>query len=251
MREQGIAIVEDKEELGVVAAQRIAERVLLNPELVLALPTGKTPFSVYRNLVALHQGRKLSFDKVSVFALDEYFELSPNHPQSCAHYMTTYFFEPVDLPRQQRHLPPRYPTNLDESCRDYEAQIDAAGGIDLAILGIGTNGHIGLNEPASPFNSKTRLVSLAKETIQLTRKGFERDEEVPKQGVTMGIKTIMHAKGILLLADGVEKAEIVKDALHGPICEALPASVLQLHPNLTVILDRAASSRLLLERLVQ
>ena len=198
------------------AAQIVAEAVRLKPTLTLGLPAGNTPTGMYEELPA----EQLDFSKVKTFNLDEYVGLAAGDPRSFQSYMQRTFFDHVNLPRENTHFP-------DEK---YEETIRAAGGIDLLVLGIGLNGHIAFNEPGSALTSRTRVVDLAPETVAPVRRG-----------ITMGIGTILEARRILLLASGPSKKEVLRRALEEPVEESLPASALQLHADLTVIVDRAAA----------
>ena len=200
---------------------------------------------MYQELVRLHKEEGLDFSKVTTFNLDEYLGLSPEHPQSLQYFMRVHLFSHVNADPKKVHIPDGKITgNYDEYCDSYERAIQKAGGIDLQILGIGRNGHIGFNEPTSSFGSRTRLKVLTKETIEDNRKFFAPGEEVPQCGITMGIGTILDAKKILILATGEAKAEAVALAIEGPITASVSASALQLHRDVTFVLDEAAASKL-------
>ena len=236
--------VEDSEVLGHTAARWVAQRILAEPSTVLAVPSGDTPAGMYQKLVEMCHAELLSFGATTAFILDEYYGLPNDHPRRCLNSVKTQFFDRVGLPEERRYALPSAPPDPAAACAEYEEQVRRADGVDLAVLGIGLNGHIGFNEPGSPLESETRLVRLAEQTVQRMRPAFSEGEEVPTQGLTMGIKTIMRARRILLLAEGGEKADVVCKALLGPVGASLPASVLQLHPCLTVIVDRAAAAKL-------
>lgn len=214
-------------------------------DAVLGLATGQTPLALYARLVAANKNNELRFDSVRTFNLDEYVGLAPDHPQSYSAYMQRELFGKIDIHRHNTHLPVcENPVDADRVCADYEKQIVAAGGIDLQILGIGENGHIGFNEPASSFASRTRLKTLTRETLTANARFFDADETQPKIAITMGIKTILEAREIVLLATGTRKAAAVAAAIEGPVSAFCPASALQLHPNVTAIVDREAAAQL-------
>ena len=212
-----VLVTPDYQTLSREAAHIVAEAVRLKPTLTIGLPAGNTPTGMYKELATV----RLDFSKVQTFNVDEYVGLAPNDPRSFQVYMRRTFFDHNNLPRKNIHFP-------DE---EYEETIRAAGGIDLLVLGVGLNGHIAFNEPGSALTSRTRIVDLAPETVAPVRRG-----------ITMGIATILESRRILLLASGSSKREIVRRALEEPVHESVPASALQLHSDLTVILDRAASS---------
>lgn len=244
MPELTLKIVADYAELSRAAARLVARQILVKEDAVLGLPTGETPLGLYRELVRLSKEGLLSLSKVTTFNLDEYVSLPPSHPQSFHHYMQVHLFSHLTIPPEQIHIPDGTVADLEEECQRYEEEIARHGGIDLLVLGIGLNGHIGFNEPGSDWGTTTRLVALSEETRRREARRFGGLELVPAQAITMGIKTIMRARKILLLASGREKAPAVKEALQGPITPAVPSSILQLHPEATVILDRAAGSLL-------
>ena len=234
-----------KEELGREAAQIVAHAVRRNPALRLGLATGSTMLGMYKELVRLHREEALNFSHVVTFNLDEYLGLSAIHPQSFHHFMHQNFFSHVNVPAANIHIPDGTITaNYDLYCRSYEEAVRDAGGIDLQILGIGRNGHIGFNEPTSSLGSRTRLKVLSKETIDDNRKFFEADEKVPECAITMGIGTILEAKRILLLASGSSKATAIAQAIEGPVAASVTASALQLHPEVTFIVDQQAGAQL-------
>ncbi len=239
LRMQVIA-VPDCLELSREAARFVAKRLLNNPELVLALPTGETPLGLYRELVRLHKQGLLDFSQATAFNLDELLGFPPEDPASFRSYMERNFWNLVNLRPEARHIPHSLPEDPEAECRGYEALIAEKGGLDLAILGLGKNGHIAFNEPETPFESLTHVAELSEETRMAEASWFGSPEKVPKKAITMGIRTIMNAREILLLVSGEEKAGILERALFGPVTPKVPASVLQLHPNLTVIADRAA-----------
>jgi glucosamine-6-phosphate deaminase len=232
-------------ELGREAARMVANAVRRNPALRLGLATGSTMLAMYQELVRLHQRESLDFSKVITFNLDEYLGLSSNHPQSFHKFMQENFFAHVDVDPSNIHIPDgSIKGNYEQYCASYEEAIRNAGGIDLQILGIGRNGHVGFNEPTSSLGSRTRLKVLSKETIQDNRKFFASEDEIPQCAITMGIGTILESKRILLLATGSSKAAAIAKAIEGPLTASVTASALQLHSDVTFIIDREAGAEL-------
>lgn len=221
------------------AARTIAGEILTREDPVLGLPTGDTPKGTYELLVNYYEQGLLDFSRVKSFNLDEYYPISPDHRKSFARYMEKRLFGKVDTREKNVTVPdgtvPR--DKIERYCKSYEEKISAAGGIDLLILGIGKNGHIGFNEPGTDFGSKTRLVELTERT---KKENFNDPDAAPDRAITMGIRTIMNAKRIVLLATGEEKSRSIGKALTGPVTEEWPASILQLHPNAAFVLDRRA-----------
>ena len=233
------------EELSPEAARIVASAVRSNPAATLGLATGSTTLGMYKELVRLHKEQGLDFSKVVTFNLDEYLGLSAEHPQSFHCFMRKNFFEQVNVKPENIHIPDgMIGGDYEKYCNSYERTIREAGGIDLQVLGIGRNGHIGFNEPTSSFGSRTRLKVLTNETIEDNRKSFGAGEEMPECAITMGIGTILEAKKILLLATGSSKAETVAEAIEGPITASVTASCLQLHADVTFVIDEAAGARL-------
>jgi glucosamine-6-phosphate deaminase len=228
------------QELNEAGAGIIAGLIQTNPRAVLGLATGSTPVGIYEELVRSHQKGLLSFRLATSFNLDEYAGLPKDHPESYHSYMQEHFFKHVDLPAGQRHIPDGTAIDLEEECRRYNLLLEQAKQIDLQILGLGHNGHIGFNEPDHALNSGTHVVKLKESTRQANARFFASIDEVPTHALTMGVGTILKAKTILLIVRGAEKAEIVHQALTGPIRTEIPASLLQTHPNLVVLLDSEA-----------
>jgi glucosamine-6-phosphate deaminase len=223
----------------------VASAVRANPALRLGLATGATTIGMYKELVRLHRQEKLDFSRVITFNLDEYLGLSPDHPQSFRHFMQQHFFSQVNVPPRTIHIPDgSIKGDYQQYCDAYEKSIRDAGGIDLQILGIGRNGHIGFNEPTSSLGSRTRLKVLSKETIEDNRKDFAAGEKIPECAITVGIGTILEAKRILLLATGSRKAAPIAAAIEGPVTASVTASALQLHPDVTFIVDAQAGAQL-------
>lgn len=224
------------------AANIISAQVIINPSSVLGLATGSTPLGIYRQLIDWYNKGDLDFSKAYSVNLDEYVGLSPDHEQSYHYYMNENFFSHVNFAEGHNYLPDGMAKDIDAECARYDKLISDLGGISLQLLGIGHTGHIGFNEPNAAFDKMTHAVDLHPKTIEANARFFASPDEVPKQAITMGIKSIMQAKQILLVANGAEKAEILYESLFGPVTPAVPASILQLHPNVTVVADEAALS---------
>ncbi|WDQ15636.1 glucosamine-6-phosphate deaminase [Rhodopirellula sp. P2] len=239
-----LEIVPDHESASTRVAGWIVEQVRRKSASVLGLATGGTPERAYELLVEKVRAGHLSFSDVTTFNLDEYIGLSPEHPQSYHAYMRSRLFDPADFNLEQTHLPDGMAADLEEAGRQYEASIAATGGIDLQLLGLGANGHIGFNEPGATEASRTRVVDLAGETIDANARFFASAEEVPRLALTMGIATILEARAIVLIATGESKAEAVERAVRGPVTSDMPASFLQRHPHVTFVVDEAAAGLL-------
>ncbi len=236
-----IIIVETPEEAARIACQRIASCIRSNPSSVLGLATGSTPVAAYRLLIDEYRTGKLDFAQVTTFNLDEYVGLDSNHPQSYRRFMQEHLFDHINISRDRTHVPSGVANDFLAECQQYEASIHAAGGIDLQLLGIGRDGHIAFNEPGSSLASRTRVMMLARQTILDNARFFGTEDLVPKAALTMGIGTILESKQILVLATGQGKADAVRAMVEGPISSMVPATALQLHENVTVILDAAAA----------
>jgi glucosamine-6-phosphate deaminase len=232
------------EELSRAVAKVIAKQVLKKADSVLGLATGSTPEGVYEHLIEIHNTENLSFRSVITFNLDEYVGLDSNDPNSYRYYMKKRLFSQIDLPKEHYFLPDGTSEDLHKECENYEKRISSYGGIDLQILGIGHNGHIGFNEPGTSFTTKTHAVKLKKQTIEANSRYFPSVDDVPKEAITMGIETILNSKKILLLASGQKKAEAVKRLIEGPVDESFPASALHLHPDTMIFIDRDAAALL-------
>lgn len=222
------------------AADLVAEVVAANPAAVLALPTGNTPRAIYSELVRRHRDQGLSFGRATVFNLDEYVGIPPDHPGAFRRAIQEAFVRHVDLPPERAHAPDGQADDLGMACARYEAEIAAAGGWDLALLGLGTDGHIAFNEPTSSLGSRTRVKTLTEETRAVNQPAFGADP-VPRQAVTVGIGTILAARRCVLVAFGAAKAAAVAKTIEGPLAALVPASALQLHQQATVIVDEAAA----------
>lgn len=239
-----IIIKEDYQQLSKQASQILIKKIELNKEIVLGLATGSTPLGLYQNLVNQYQTNNLDFSAITTFNLDEYLGLDPNDSRSYNFFMQENLFSKINISEKNIFIPYGLVHNAEKHCEWYEKEIEKRGGIDFQVLGIGENGHIGFNEPGSSFESVTRIVDLSEKTRTDNAKFFNNINEVPKQAITMGIKTIMNSKEVILLASGEHKAEIIKKALKGSVTTDVPASILQEHTNLTVILDKSAASQI-------
>lgn len=235
--------VNDYQEMSKRAAEIIIQKVRGNPAITLGLATGGTPIGTYATLIKDHQNNKTSYQQVTTFNLDEYIGLSGNHPNSYRYFMDDKLFNHIDIEQGRTHIPRGDTGDNLEECRSYEQSIERHGGIDLQILGIGRNGHIGFNEPETSFASKTHIVDLTPATRKANARFFENGTSVPYQAITMGIATIMKSKEILLLVSGDKKKEALNQLLHGGVDESFPASVLKQHPHVTIIADKAALSK--------
>ena len=236
-------IIGSKEDVSAQAAQRYVELLGKKPDAVLGLATGSTPLALYAELARLCAKGKVSFARAKSYNLDEYIGLDGSHDQSYRYFMDHNLFQHIDIKPENTHVPSGFVKDDEEAAR-YDAEIDAAGGIDLQLLGIGNNGHIGFNEPLTPFTSVTHIVKLTDSTREANKRFFSSLDEVPTHAVTMGIHTVMKARSIMLLAFGEGKAEIIKKTVQGRPDTAVPASLLQLHEDVTLYLDEAAASKL-------
>ena len=232
------------DEFDSMAAQQIARLVAAKPGAVLGTATGSTTVGVHRELVRLHHGSQLDFARVTVFHVDEYVGPGSTHPVSCRAQMEQQLLCHVDIDRRNVFFPYGSTASLESQCRTFEDEIATRGGIDCQVLGIGANGHVGLNEPGTPLESTTHVADLSPKTIATMARCFASGADVPAKGITMGIKTIMLARRVMLLAKGDDKADIVHEALFGSVTTDVPASVLQLHPDLLVVLDEKAAARI-------
>lgn len=238
-----IVLCDDADHAAREAAKWVQALLVQKSNPVLGLATGSTPIRLYQELIQLYQQQKISFSNCTTFNLDEYFDIAPEHPQSYRSFMQHQLFNHVDIDRQNTHLPVCFDgQNPRQIGLDYERRIAAAGGIDLQILGIGSNGHIGFNEPTSSLASRTRLKTLTAQTLSDNSRLFEPGEVQPTMAMTMGIATIMDARYVLLIATGKAKAEAVRQMVCGPVSAYCPASILQMHEHAIVILDRDAAS---------
>ena len=232
----------DYNDLSRKAANIISAQVIMKPNCVLGLATGSSPEGMYAQLVDWYNKGDLDFAKVKSVNLDEYRGLSRENEQSYYYFMHKNLFDKVNINVNNTYLPNGLAEDPEEECRRYDALIESLGGVDLQLLGMGHNGHIGFNEPGDHYDKGTHCVDLQQSTIEANKRFFASEDEVPRQAYTMGIGTIMKAKKILVIVSGAEKAEILKEALYGPITPQVPASVLQMHSDVIVIADEAALS---------
>ena len=234
-------IIDSAENIAAMAAQQYVALLKRKPNAILGGATGSTPLGLYAELVRLNKAGEISFKDASSFNLDEYVGLDGSHDQSYRYFMDHNLFNHIDIDKART----RVPSGIDVSDpAAYDKEIEAAGGVDLQLLGIGNNGHIGFNEPGTPFGSLTHIVELTESTREANKRFFASIDEVPTHAVTMGVKTVMQARSIILMAIGPAKAPIMKEMLQGPVTENVPASVLQLHPDVTVYMDYEAASLL-------
>ncbi len=233
------------EKMSEKAAQIIAEQIVQKSDSVLGLATGSTPLKIYEILAEKYDEEELDFGSVTTINLDEYKGLSPENKQSYHYYMNYNFFHKVNVNPKKIFIPDGMEADEKRACEVYDQIIRDAGGIDLQLLGLGNNGHIGFNEPGDSFDATTHLVNLTVSTINANKRFFEKEEDVPRQAYTVGIKTIMQAKKILLVVSGESKADILSKAFLGPVTNEIPASILKLHDDVTIVGDEAALSKLM------
>lgn len=236
--------VKNYDELSRKAANIIGSQIILKPEGVIGLATGSTPIGTYEYLVKMYKEGVIDFENVTSFNLDEYLGLDESSDQSYIYFMKEHLFNKVNIKDSNINIPNGKAHDVEKECKEYEQRISSQGGVDLQLLGIGRNGHIGFNEPDVKFEAMTHLVHLDEDTIEANSRFFKSIDEVPKKAISMGIKTIMHAKKVVLLASGENKAQTIYDMIYGPITPELPASILQLHNDVTIIVDEAAGSLL-------
>ncbi|SFC31417.1 glucosamine-6-phosphate deaminase [Butyrivibrio sp. YAB3001] len=234
----------DYEDMGRIAAKIIAAEVVLKPDCVLGLATGSSPVSTYEHLIKWYEEGYLDFSKVKTVNLDEYVGLSEDNDQSYHYFMDTCLFSRINIDKNNTYIPDGVCKDAEAECDDYEKKIENLGGIDIQVLGIGQNGHIGFNEPGKSFVKRTHVVELTKSTIEANKRFFEDVSMVPTSAITMGIGTIMKARKIIMLVNGEGKADILARAFKGDITPEVPASILQLHPDVTIVADEAALSRM-------
>ncbi|MBU3158241.1 glucosamine-6-phosphate deaminase [Clostridium frigoris] len=239
-----IIVVDNYEEMSKRAALMVASQVTLKPDSVLGLATGDTPSGMYKELIKLYNKKEVDFKEVRTFNLDEYYGLNPENSQSYYKYMMNNLFNSINISTKNINMPDGMAKDVDDFCSLYEKKIKTLGGIDMQVLGIGGNGHIGFNEPNINFEAQTHLVNLDEQTIEANSRFFKSIEYVPVKAISMGIKTIMNSKKIILLANGLNKAEAIEKAVKGKINPSIPASILQLHNDVTIIIDKEAASLL-------
>lgn len=237
-------IKKNYDEMSGAVADLIATQIKENPKSVLGLATGSTPIGAYKKLVDMCKSGEISFRDITTFNLDEYEGLSGDHDQSYRYFMNANLFDNVDIDKSQTFVPDGLAQNSDAMCQEYEQKIESKGGIDLQLLGLGHNGHIGFNEPDGDFSVSTHRVELTQSTISANSRLFSSIDEVPRAAYTMGIGTIMKARKVVLAASGSNKAEIVERAFRGEVTPEVPASILQSHSDCTIVLDKEAAMNL-------
>lgn len=239
-----VMVVKDYEEMSDVAAQMVISAIQEKPEFVLGLATGTTPLGLYSRLAEANKAGKVDFSKVTTFNLDEYVGIAPDHVQSYRYFMNHNLFDHINIDKVNTHVPDGLAKGLHQFCRDYEKMIADAGGIDVQVLGIGRDGHLGFNEPGTSLASTTQVVTLTEETIEDNSRLFDSPDDVPRFAVTMGIRTILGARVCLMMANGENKADALKGCVEGPLTAMNTASSLQIHPSAIVIADEPAASKL-------
>ena len=237
-----IYVGKDYQDVSRKAANIMSAQIIMKPRAVLGLATGSTPVGMYKQLIEWYKKGDLDFSQITSVNLDEYKGLSGENDQSYRYFMNTNLFDHVNIDKTKTYVPNGLEEDSEKACADYNEIIRSVGGIDMQLLGIGGNGHIGFNEPGAAFEKETHCVDLTESTIKANARFFESMDEVPKQAYTMGIKNIMQARKVLLIVSGEGKAEILDKVLYGPVTPQVPASILQLHNDLTVVADEAAMS---------
>lgn len=239
-----VFVYRNEAEVGKAAGMIVASEILKKPDCILGLATGSTPIPTYQEMIRMNKEGILDFSKVRSFNLDEYIGLSPEHVCSYRRFMNEQLFDHINIDKANTHVPCGIGADHEADAKAYDAAVEAAGGIDLQILGIGHDGHIGFNEPGDEFVSGTNIVTLTDMTIDANTRFFEKREDVPRQAITLGNRNIMAAKRIILLATGKGKARAIAQAIKGNITPKMPASLLQVHPNVQFLLDEDAASEL-------
>ena len=237
-----VHVYDNAQQVGQAAATLFAAQLLRKPDSVLGLATGSSPIGCYQQLIAWHQAGILDFSQCISYNLDEYCGLPVEHECSYHAFMQDQLFHAINM--KETHVPDGNAEDLQAECRRYDAAIQAAGGIDMQLLGIGRNGHIGFNEPAAKMTWGTQIVNLTESTIQANRRFFESENDVPRQAISLGIGGIMNAKEIVLIAMGEDKAQAIRDTVKGDINPMVPASILRAHPHVTILVDKAAAKLL-------
>jgi glucosamine-6-phosphate deaminase len=240
-----IFIEEDFEQMGKKAANIFAQNLKDKPKASYGFATGSTPISMYNHLIEMYKNNEIDFSSIKSFNLDEYYPMEAQSKHSYHYFMQKYLFNSINIKKDNINLPDGNNIKFDKVCKEYEEKILNNGGIELQILGIGTNGHIGFNEPSDTFGSFTRKVSLVQSTIEANSKNFEDINQVPKEAITMGIRSIMMSNKILIIANGEKKAKAIHDMIFGDITPKKPCTALQLHKNVTVVVDKLAGAMIL------
>jgi glucosamine-6-phosphate deaminase len=239
-----LIVVDNAHDMGIEAARLIASVVRLKSDAVLGLATGSTPLGAYRELIRMRGEEKLDFSRVRSINLDEYIGLSGDHPQSYRFFMRENLFSHINIDPENTYIPDGLAADIEAECRAYDARLRTLGFCDLQLLGIGVNAHIAFNEPSDHLIADSHEVRLSEETLDANQRFFDTRDEVPKKAITMGMRGILSARRIVLLASGKAKAQAIKDTLTGPVTPRVPASVIQLHPEVTVIADKEALSEI-------
>lgn len=239
-----ILVVKNYDEMSKVAAKELAEVISKKPESILGLATGGTPVGMYKELIDMHKNEELDFSKVTTVNLDEYVGLSGEHDQSYRYFMDSNLFNHVNIRKEYTYVPNGLAEDMHQECVNYDKRIEELGGIDVQVLGIGSNGHIGFNEPSDTLSLGTHVTDLAESTIEANSRYFASKEEVPTKALTMGLGAIMKAKKILLMVSGESKAEIMDKVVNGKITTQVPASFLQMHKDVVLIIDEDAAKKI-------
>ena len=239
-----VLIFDKYEKLSQAGAQMVAEVINRKPDAVIGLATGSTPLALYKELIRMHKEQGLDFSHVATFNLDEYVGLAPDHPQSYHKFMYDNLFKHINIDPQNVHVPSGTTDNYQAFCQWYEQRIEDYGGVDIQVLGIGSDGHIAFNEPGSSLGSRTRIKTLSAETIDDNARFFDKKEDVPIYAITMGVGTVLEADKLILLANGENKAKAIADAVEGPVSAMCTGSAMQLHHDATFLLDTAAAGNL-------
>jgi len=239
-----VVICRDYDEMSAKAGAAVADVVKAKPKAVLGFATGSSPIGLYKELIRMHKDEGLDFSKCLTFNLDEYCGLSGDHPQSYWYFMHENLFNHINVPKGKVNVPSGTEADHAAFCRAYEEKIAKAGGIDVQVLGIGSDGHIAFNEPTSSLGSRTRMVTLTEQTIDDNARFFEKREDVPRHAISMGVGTVMEAKKCVMVVNGANKAEALAAMVEGPVTSMITASALQWHPDAVVFVDEAASANL-------
>lgn len=240
-----IFVLDDYDAVSKKASQIVAAQVTLKSNSVLGLATGSTPEGMYKLLVKMYEDETLDFSEVVTYNLDEYYNISPDNEQSYHYYMNEKLFKHINLKKENINIPNGKTEDVAKCCKEYDESVFKSGKIDLQVLGIGTNGHIGFNEPNVHFEANTHFVDLDEKTIEANSRFFDKKEDVPNHAITVGIRNIMQAKNIILLATGEAKADVIEKMIFGSVTPSVPASILQVHQNVTIILDKKAGSKII------
>lgn len=239
-----LIVTKNYDEMSKVASNEMAESIKSNPEIVLGLATGGTPVGMYKELIRMYNEGELDFSKVTSINLDEYVGLPGDHDQSYRYFMNTNLFNHINIDKNKTFVPNGLAKNVEEECKSYDARIQEMGGIDVQLLGLGANGHIGFNEPGEELSVGTHLTDLKESTIEANARFFDSIDDVPREAITMGLGGIMKAKKIMVIASGEGKAKVVKAMMSGKITTEIPATMLQMHSNVVLIVDEAAAKLL-------